>query len=103
MTTRGKLTEVPFTLAELAGRLGHKRDWLTRDDDKNLKALYAAGLPPPLSPVGRRLWDRKRTEAWLQRRTLQPGLPANDEFETAPAETVEQERAELRLVYGGNA
>ncbi len=90
----------PFTLKELAERVGHTPDWLTRDDEKNLKVLYAAGLPPTLSPVGRRKWDRKRTEAWLQRRTLQPGLPANDEFETAPAETLEQERAELRLVYG---
>lgn len=93
----------PFTLAELAARMGHTPDWLTRDDEKNLKALYAAGLPPTLSPVGRRKWERRTTEAWLQRRTLQPGLPANDQFETAPAETVAEERAELRLVYGGQS
>lgn len=91
----------PFTLAELAARLGHHPRWLTRDGEKNLQVLLAAGMPPPLSPVGRRRWDRRRIEAWLARDRPVVGRPANDEFETAPAETVAQERRELQMIYGG--
>lgn len=78
----------PFTLAELAGRIGKSLDWFYRPG--NLDGLYAEGMPRPLSARGWKKFDRVSMEAWLQRHhpanggaaandRLPPPEPANDE------------------------
>lgn len=59
------MTEKPITLGELAERLGHSHDWLSRPG--RLERLYAEGMPRPLTMFGRRRWDRRSMLAWLER------------------------------------
>jgi hypothetical protein len=64
----------PFTAAELAGRLGHSRDWLYR----NLDRLVREGMPAPISPVGQYRWERTGMNAWLNRHHPLMRPAAND-------------------------
>lgn len=82
----------PFTIRELAVRIGRSVDWLYR----NLDTLQ--GLPAPLCPRGKRTWDRAEMEAWLRRRSTLMPAPANDVVPIAPRDDQEWKEF-LRKTY----
>lgn len=87
----------PFSMAELAARLGHGVDWLYDHVDE----LIAAGMPAPLSPIGRRRWERSTMEAWLTRHhPLRPPAAANDQAPPIVPASDAEHRAHLAQVYG---
>ena len=53
----------PFTINELAVRLGHTSNWLYRRGQ--LDALYARGMPRPIPQHGHRRWLRAEILRWL--------------------------------------
>lgn len=88
------LSYIAQSLGVSVRRLYRGRRWQTM--------IAREGMPRPVSAIGRPRFDKLAIDAWIGRdHPLAPRLPAaNDTAPLTVPQTIDQERAYLRAVYG---